>query len=183
MTTLIFEGLDGAGKSTLINSFSEKSGTPILPKMGKLMSDSDAKIAVKGMQVSDIRMFYMEHSWQNMKELSIRKDPFLMDRWIAGMLATHVLRGGKMLEGTLQKYDWSPLRKFDCIFVRASQKVRTERMLKRGELSLTDSASLSNETEDIHMSMCQRFYKRVILLDTSDLNPAECLDELERILS
>ncbi len=183
----IFDGLDGSGKTTLVQSIALVTGMSIIPRLS-LIEDAGIKdkIRNKNISVDTIHKLYMSATHVHLMDLILPKiesgEKFLIDRWIAGMLTMHVLRGGTLAHWTTRNYDWSPIKAVDCIFVRASEEVRKQRIMCRGSLTKSDRVSFHKDAETIHLQFAQRFYRRVILLEATNLNPDELLAEALRVL-
>mgnify|MGYP001585987262 CR=1 FL=1 len=183
----IFEGLDGAGKTTLAKNVATYTGVNLITR---LSPDEDAKIKdlikTKNISVEEIHRLYMKATHSHLVDVVQPKiksgDMFLIDRWIAGMLATHVLRKGILADWTIQRYDWKPVKSLDCIFVRVSTKVRKQRAMARGTLTKTDKSSFSTKAETVHLQFAQRLYRRVILIEATNFNKQELLEETLQIL-
>ena len=184
----IFEGLDGAGKTTLAHEVAMQTGVKII---SSLDPNKDAQIKnlikTKDISVGKIHKLYMEaisiHLEDVIQPALFASEVFLIDKWVAGMLSAHVARGGNLVNWTLDNYNWDLIKVVDCLFLRASDEVRKRRLGTRRIVTKTDKASFHKGLETIYLQFAQRFYRRVILLEVSDFNKKQALHEALRILS
>ena len=184
----IVEGLDGSGKSTLVQSL---AGHTCATLVSRLCNDEDMRIRKliidQKISVGEIHRLYMAAAHNHLLDVVVPKlasgEVFLIDRWVAGMLATHTLRGGVLVDWTFQHYDWTPIKEVDCLFVRASTDIRMQRARARGSLTISDEASFVGDAETIHLQFARRCYRRVIVLEASDLSREDLLTEGLRVVN
>lgn len=184
--SFIFEGLDGSGKTTLVQGISLRTGIPIIPRLS-IVEDTRIKSLIdEGISVDEIHKLYMAATHMHLVDVILPKmrsgEIFLIDKWLAGMLTAHVLREGSLADWAVQNYDWSSVKEVDCIFVRTATEIRKQRAMNRGPLSKSDEASFLENAETIHFRFAKMFYQRTIVLEATNLSKDELLVEALRVL-
>lgn len=185
MNFIAFEGIDGTGKSTISKMVAEELGWLKTPKRtveyDKIISQAKK---IHGANETTLHSLYVQamcNTSSHVQELMNQNKGVVVARWIGGEVASH--RFYSYLKSTTAlNFDYKsfPLIIPDIgILLRASCETREKRILQRSaSLAKNDSLSLNPKASEFVEEASKEFYKKLIIVDTDDLNLNQVCDQV-----
>ncbi len=186
---VVFEGLDGTGKTTLSRSLNEelrKHGVPSV-RFEDLENKSGGfnalKPFIKEKAVIDSSLFFYIasaiHKSEEIKSL-LRKQWVICDRYVFSTLAYHQAQGADL--SLLPELSRLPVMKPDFYFLlRTKEPIRIQRLKARADSTPDDFQPKTAGSFMERMECCLEQYDPIIL-DNSSMGITETLDHILKIV-
>lgn len=179
---IVFEGIDGAGKSTLAKMISERLNYKYLTSIPDFLSASLSEVSKTNSPISTFHYFSLCNTIRSFEINKILTEKnVVLDRYIFSTFAYHRLLLGEEIETDIQLYkkSTSSILLPDCIFfITASRDVIKNRISMRETEKpqkqwYGDKVSLSLDVESSYKIIFEKFGTQFIHIDTSNITPDE----------
>lgn len=173
---IVFEGLDGTGKSSLAERAALSTGFKLIEARSPFFIDHILKAKQRGANEETIHTLYMASLMERSQEIQIhfsQGQSVIIARWLGSFIAGHEYYSLKRNQPMLNlDYDKMGIPDADVVFnIRASLEERVKRISSRTTLSNNDLNSIQDANFATYFEgTLARAYPCLVHIDTTNIS-------------